>query len=420
MQFSFPKDFVWGAATAAHQVEGNNTHSDFWCLEHTPGTIFTEPSGDACDQLHRYPEDISLLAELGFGAYRFSIEWARIEPEEGQFSRAALDHYRRVLASCREHGLRTCVTFHHFTSPLWFSADGGWESEKCVDRFRRYCEHAVAHLGDEIDIACTINEANLPAALAVSGTIPREGLKKLAPFVAEAARRCGSDLEHFSPFLLSQPFLTRDRMLAAHIGARDILRAGPGNFPVGITLAMQDYQAAPGGEETLARALDESFTPFFEAARTDDFLGVQTYSRVRFGPDGPLPPEEDVPVLIMGYEYWPQALEATLRLAAREARVPLYVTENGLGGDDDEQRVAYYSAALASLVRCLQDGLDIRGYFAWSLLDNYEWIHGYGPRFGLVSVDRSTQERTPKASARCVGAVARSGVFDPESFSTAG
>jgi beta-glucosidase len=147
MAFRFPDGFVWGTATAAHQVEGNNTNCDFWVMEHTPGTLFAEPSGDAVDHFHRYPED-RLLKQLGFGAYRFSIEWARVEPEEGHFSTAALDHYRRMLACCLENGITPCVTFHHFTSPIWFSADGGWEDVTNVDRFARYCERTVNHLGD--------------------------------------------------------------------------------------------------------------------------------------------------------------------------------------------------------------------------------------------------------------------------------
>lgn len=417
MEFAFPDGFVWGTATAAHQVEGNNTASDFWLLEHTPGTMFKEPSGDACDQLQRYPADIAMLAGLGFGAYRFSIEWARIEPEEGHFSTAALDHYRRVLASCKEHGLRTCVTYHHFTNPLWVTADGGWESDKTVDRFARYCERATEHLGDLIDVGCTINEANLPVSLALGGVLPREGLKRRAPFVAEAARRCGSDIERFSPFLLSDPYRTRDVMLAAHLAARDVIRGGRGDFPVGITLAMQDLQAVPGGEERLAEARADSFDVFLDATRDgDDFVGVQTYSRTRFGEDGPLPAEDGVPVLTMGYEYWPQALEGTIRYAAQRSGRPIYVTENGIGSDDDHQRVSYYRDALSALVRTLEDGVDVRGYFAWSLLDNFEWIHGYGPRFGLVSVDRTTQERTPKRSAELLGEVARTGRFSSQTF----
>lgn len=412
MTYRFPDGFVWGAATAAHQVEGNNTHSDFWLMEHTPGTLFSEPSGDACDAFHRYPDDIRLLSQLGFQAYRFSIEWARIEPEENQFSVAALDHYRRMLASCHEHGVRPCVTFHHFTSPRWFTADGGWEAHGNVDRFLRYCEVAVRHLGDLIDTAYTINEANLMATLAVSGVLPRDGFKAHVPFLAEAAHNCGSTLERFGPFLFGHPMRITDTLLEAHVRSRDILKGGRGSFPVGVTLAMPDYQAVPGGESGRDEARALSVDPFLEAARADDFVGVQTYSRHRFGPKGPLRSEEGVPVLIMGYEFWPEALEATIRYARAKAHVPIYVTENGIGTTDDAQRVEYVQRALAGVVRCLRDDIDVRGYFYWSLLDNFEWLFGYGPQFGLIAVDRDTQMRRVKPSAEWLGEIARKNAID--------
>ncbi|MFN8644570.1 MAG: family 1 glycosylhydrolase [Candidatus Binatia bacterium] len=407
MTFRFPDGFTWGTATAAHQIEGNNVNSDFWLLEHTPGTLFAEPSGDACDSFHRYPDDVRLVRDLGFQAYRFSVEWARVEPEEGAFSLAALDHYRRMLACCHEHGVRPCVTFHHFTSPRWFTADGGWEDVANVDRFLRYCERAVGHFGDLIDTAYTINEANLLATLAVSGVLPRDGFKGAAPFIADAARRCGTTLDRFGPFFLGHPLRIADTMLVAHTRARDVLKAGPGQFPVGITLAMQDYQAVPGGEAQRDAARARSFDPFLDAARADDLVGVQTYSRVRFDATGPIGPEAGVPVLIMGYELWPEALEATIRYAAGRAGVPVYVTENGIGTTDDGQRLDYVRRALAGVTRCLRDGLDVRGYFYWSLMDNFEWLFGYGPQFGLVAVDRATQMRRPKPSAEWLGAIAR-------------
>ena len=407
MAFQFPQGFVWGTATAAHQVEGNNTNSDFWLLEHTPGTLFAEPSGDCCDHFHRYPYDIALLKQLGFNSYRFSVEWARIEPAEGHFSIAALDHYRRMLACCHEHGLTPCVTFHHFTSPLWFTADGGWESPKNVDRFLRYCERTVEHLGDLIGLGCTINEANLMALLAVVGVLPPKGLKSVSSFVAEAARRAGSTLEQFGPFFLGEPFKARDVALEAHMRSRDVIKAGRGDFPVGVTLAMADFQAGPGGESTRDRAGAEAYGAFLEAARKDDFLGVQTYTRNRFDANGPMPPEEGVPTLIMGYEFWPQAIGATVRYAAQQTGVPIYITENGIGTTDDAQRIEYEKGALASVVECMRDGIDIRGYYYWSLMDNFEWLFGYGPQFGLVSVDRRTQLRTPKPSAHWLGAIAR-------------
>ena len=414
MGYRFPEGFVWGTATAAHQVEGNNTNADFWLMEHVPGTMFAEPSGDACDHFHRYPLDIALLRQLGFGAYRFSIEWARIEPSEGCFSTAALDHYRRMLACCLEQDVRPCVTFHHFTSPLWFTADGGWEERANVDRFLRYCERAVKHLGDLIDTAYTINEANLLATLAACGIMPRDGLKSRAAFVGEAARRAGSTLDRFGAFLLGHPTKIHDNMLEAHVRSRDVLKAGPGSFPVGVTLAMQEYQAVQGGEAKRAAACAESFDPFLEAARKDDFVGVQTYSRHRFDAQGPIGPESGVPTLIMGYEYWPQALEATIRYAREKAGVPIYVTENGIGTTDDAQRLDYVRRALAGVVRCLKDGIDIRGYFYWSLMDNFEWLFGYGPQFGLVAVDRATQRRTPKPSAEWLGRIARENALAEE------
>ena len=163
MSRSFPDGFQWGTATAAHQVEGGNWNNDWWAWEHADGTPCVEPSGDACDQYHRYPDDIGLLRALGFGSYRFSLEWSRIEPEEGHFSVAALDHYRRVAAVCLANGIRPVVTFHHFTSPRWVAADGGWTNPAVVDRFTRFCERSVAHLGDLIDRACTINEPDVVA-----------------------------------------------------------------------------------------------------------------------------------------------------------------------------------------------------------------------------------------------------------------
>lgn len=412
MAFQFPERFVWGTAAAAHQVEGNNVHSDFWFLEHMPDTIFNEPSGDACDHYHRYRDDIDLMSQLGFNSYRLSIEWARIEPEEGCFSVAALEHYRRMLAACWEHRIMPCVTFHHFTSPLWFTADGGWEDSKAVDRFTRYCERATKHLGDMIGLACTINEANLNGSLAARGTLPQAGLKTRLEFVKEAARRCGTTVERFGAFLFGNPFRISEVMLDAHVKARDAIKAGPGTFPVGVTLSMSDYQAGPGGEQQRDKALAEDYDPFLEAARKDDFIGVQTYSRTRFGPDGPLGPEEGVEVLIMGYEFWPEALEPTIRYAAGKAGVPVYVTENGIGTTNDEQRIEYVRRALKGVVRCLQDGIDVRGYYYWSLLDNFEWLFGYGPQFGLVAVDRKTQLRTFKPSAAWLGRIAQANRFD--------
>ena len=171
---------------------------------------------------------------------------------------------------------------------------------------------------------------------------------------------------------------------------------------------MQDMQAVEGGEAVRDEMRRELQDIYLEAAQQDDFVGVQTYSRERFGPDGRLGPEEGVELTQMGYEYWPQSIGATLRYAHQVAKVPLMVTENGIGSQDDTRRLAYYQTALESVVGCLQDGLDISGYFAWSAFDNFEWMLGYRPQLGIIAVNRETQERIVKPSARWLGQVARS------------
>jgi beta-glucosidase len=403
MEFNFPKGFLWGAATAAHQVEGNNLNSESWVLEHLPGTIYAEPSGDACDHYHRYPEDIALLAELGFNAYRFSIEWARIEPEEGEFSYAELEHYRRMLATCHEHGIQPVVTLHHFTSPRWLIRSGGWLNEKTPERFARYVERVSKHLGALMGAACTFNEPNLPIIL--SKMLPFDPTQ--TPFWQNAAQAFGVVPERLGLFqFVTRPEM-RDIIMSAHRRAVDVLHAGPGNFPVGLTLALLDIQSAEGGEAKAAEFRYEMAETYLEQLRGDDFIGVQTYSRMVVGPNGVIPPGADVEKNQMGEEYYPEAIGGTIRHAANVAQIPVIVTENGLSSTDDTRRVEYYQRALVSVARAMQDGIDVRGYFAWSLMDNFEWNSGYRPQFGIVAVDRATQKRTPKPSAYWLSEVAR-------------
>jgi beta-glucosidase len=386
----FPPGFVWGTATAAHQVEGGNWNNDWWEWEHNPTSGCKEPSGDACDHFWRYPQDIALLQDLGFGAYRFSLEWSRIEPEEGEFSTNALDHYRRMLACCHENNLLPVLTFHHFTTPRWAAADGAWENPKIVDRFARFCEKSVEHFGDLIGMACTINEPN---AAAMVGYV-------LGEFVP--GKR---DFEAFNRVVQNQ--------IGAHRKAFDVIKAGTTNVPTGITLSLQDFQAQPGGEQNMrnTRAIMED--QYLETLTGDDYVGAQMYTRMRFGPDTPFPlgPEEGQRLTLMGYEFWPQALEGTVRHAAEVTGIPVYVTENGISTNDDAERQEYVTGALESLQRCLDDGIDVRGYFYWSCLDNFEWNSGYEPTFGLIAVDRATQIRTVKPSARWLGAIARANAF---------
>ena len=381
---SFPDGFQWGTATAAHQIEGGNVNNDWWEFEHDPTSGCIDRSGDACDSFHRYTEDIALVADLGLSFYRFSLEWSRIEPAEGEFSRSALDHYRRMVASCREHGLVPMVTYHHFTHPRWLAAAGTWEAPQAVDRFARYCERVTAHLGDLIGMAGTINEPNVVATMGW-----RHGI--FPPRVRDRDRRAK----------------VNDALVAAHRRGVEAIRSGPGEFPVGLTLSMTDFQTQPGGEEWVERIRRPSEDIYLESTGGDDFIGVQTYTRARVGPDGALGPEAGVPTTQMGYEFYPEALEGTIRRAwMKTGGLPVLVTENGIGTDDDEARIDYVSRALAGVRRCLDDGIDVRGYTYWSLLDNFEWVLGYGPTFGMVEVDRQTFARRPKPSAAWLGGVA--------------
>jgi beta-glucosidase len=385
---SFPDGFVWGTATAAHQVEGGNWNNDWWAWEHTPGSGCAEPSGDACDHWHRWPDDLRLLADLGFGSYRFSLEWSRIEPEEGEFSTVALDHYLAMCAGCRELGLEPVVTFHHFTTPRWVAAAGGWADPATAEWFARFCGRAAGHLGDAMARACTLNEPNVVATAGyLDGRFP--------PGERDPDRRR----------------LANEVFADAHAKARAAIKEAAA-VPVGLTLAMADDQALPGGEDAVAARRAGWEDPFLEAARGDDFIGVQTYTRHRYGPEGMLDPEPGVPVTMMGYEVWPEALGATIRRAAAATGAPVLVTENGISTGDDRQRVEFVRRALESVLDCLADGVDVRGYTYWSLLDNFEWAHGYAPTFGLVAVDRATQARTPKPSAAWLGQVARANALD--------
>lgn len=365
---AFNKHFMIGAATAAHQVEGNNIHSDYWLQEHMPHTSFAEPSGEACNHYNRYEEDIKIMAAAGLNAYRFSIEWARVEPEEGRFDPSEIEHYRNVIRCCKENGLEPIVTLLHFTSPAWLIKKGGWEAESTIADFRRYATYVMEQLGGELRCVCTINEANM-------------GLQ-----LAAIARRFQ---------LMAQQ--------AAKAQAGDAKKA-EGTVQVGITLSMHDLQALPGGERFARAAWDEEFRHYLPYIRDDDFLGVQNYTRTQYGPEGQLPAPEGAELTQMDYEFYPEALEHVIRRVAEDFKGDIIVTENGIATADDARRVEFIRRALAGVQNCIADGLPIKGYFYWSLMDNFEWQKGFAMQFGLIAVDRANgQTRTAKPSLAYLG-----------------
>ena len=422
---SLPKGFLIGAATAAHQVEGNNIHSDYWAQEHMEHTSFAEPSGLACDHYNRYEEDIRMMAKAGLNAYRFSIEWARIEPEEGQFDEKETEHYRRVIACCRENGIEPIVTLMHFTSPVWLIRKGGWESESTIESFRRYAAYIAEKLGDGIRTICTINEANMGLQLAaiarrfqLMAQQAREQAQK-----AEGTVQVGMNfqkmmenmkyaaMENAAFFGTPQPqiFVSSrtadgDRLvMRAHQAAKEAIKAVRPDIRVGITLSLHDLQALEGGEDFEEKAWDEEFRHYLPYIEQDDFLGVQNYTRTQYGPQGQLPCPQGAELTQMDYEFYPEALEHVIRRVHEDFRGDLMVTENGVATSDDARRVEFIRRALGGVEKCLADGIPVKGYCYWSLMDNFEWQKGFSMTFGLMAVDRNTMERKAKDSLFFLG-----------------
>ncbi len=421
----FEKDFLIGAATAAHQVEGNNIYSDYWTMEHMKTTSFAEPSLDAVDHYNRYEEDIRLMAEAGLNAYRFSIEWARIEPREGCFDEKEVEHYRSVIRCCKEQGIEPMVTLHHFTSPKWLISKGGWEAETTPADFARYARYVMEQLGSEIRFVCTINEANM--GLQVSKVAQRfiEQMKARAAQAggAQAGVQVGINLEKMlagqklavqeneavfgTPkleFFCSPRSARGDELImeAHRLAVAQIREAAP-HVQVGLSLSIHDIQAAPGCEAYAEKEWEEEFTHYLPYIQGDDFLGVQNYTRSVIGEKGQLPAPEGAELTQMDYEFYPQALENVIRHVAKDWKGTIYVTENGLATADDSRRVAFIDMATDGVKRCMDDGIPVKGYFHWSLMDNFEWQKGYAMTFGLIGVDRTTQTRYPKESLGFLG-----------------
>jgi len=379
----FPDAFLWGTATSGYQIEGGDANTDWYRFERDPESGTAEPCGDACDSWNRYEEDLDIIQSLGLNAYRFSIEWSRIEPTKGEISQSALEHYRDVIAGCRRRSILPVVTLHHFTLPLWVADAGGFESPEIVKWIGNYAKVVGEALGDGIGIACTVNEPNIVALM-------------------------GYLMASFPPKVSSwERFVDVNRVMrACHVAMRDALRAGPGNYPIGFALSMQEYEAVDGGDDLVNSLRQEMEDEYLRSCSGDDFIGVQCYTKIIIDANG-LVENFDGERTEMGYLFWPRCVEYTVRRAAQFTDLPIIVTENGIGTNDDDQRIRYLLEALKGLKEVQDEGVDVRGYFQWSLLDNFEWTFGYRPKFGIVAVDRTTFARSPKPSAQWYGEAAR-------------
>jgi beta-glucosidase len=413
---TFPDGFLWGVATAAHQVEGDNRNSDWWAWEHRPGTPVAEPSGSAIEHYARFASDIALLAELGCTTYRFSVEWARVEPAEDRFDEDGIRHYRDVTQAVRDAGMTPMVTLNHFTLPAWLALRGGWMSPEAPSLFARYCTRVVAALGDLVDWYCTINE---PGAVAFGGYLGALGFPPGT-----------TDLASWNTAIagLKQG---HTRGLAAVKEARPEANAGA-------THSMTEYQANAGGRPIMEYRRHQMEDTFLEVCQDDDFVGVQTYTRTVINVPPALAPmlralvnvgplrRRVLPPLLrrssrrgdrtsnrarrtdMGYEYRPQAIAATVRRVAEVLPgKDIVVTEHGIATTDDRERVEFITDGLTALHDAIADGVPVRGYIHWSAFDNFEWALGYRMRFGVIAVDRATQERHVKPSGRLLGEIAR-------------
>ena len=443
----FKEGFMIGVSTAAHQVEGNNKNCDFWTLENIPGSSYVEPSLEAVDHYNRYREDIDLLARAGLNAYRFSIEWARIEPIQGTFDKKEVEHYKDVLNYCHEKSVTPIVTLHHFSSPKWLISEGGWESENTVESFGKYCEYIITELGDLIPYVCTINEANMGVQI---GRIMKEYMKKMMAAQATSQAKTvssedgnkeerkttdvqvGINLQHHKAaqeaynkaveeafgvpggkihgFLDARTKEGELIIMKCHVKAREVIKSIHPEIKVGLTMSLYDYQAQPGGEQAIADLWNEDFHQYFPYFKEDDFFGVQNYTRKMFGPEGKIEPDADAKMTEMGNEYYPKALYGVLCYVSNYWDKPIMVTENGISTKNDEDRVAFIKETMEYVYQSVEEGINLLGYMHWSLLDNFEWQKGYDQRFGLIAVDRTTQTRHPKESLKVLGSIRKNGL----------
>jgi beta-glucosidase len=422
----FPKGFLWGAATAAHQVEGGNRNNDWWEWEHRGGKIADGTTSEiACDQYNRYEEDFDLIRELGHNAHRLSLEWSRIEPEKGVFSSEALAHYRRVLEALREREIEPLLTLHHFTNPLWLSQMGGWENPEVVEYFTRYAKVVASELGSLVRFWNTINE---PAVYAYQGYVDGiwpPGSKSLRSAAIVMTNMLRAHALAYHIIHETSPGRGCSVGIAKHIRLFDPLR--PRHVCDRALARLSDFiinwrflDAVDTGRLAWPLGMGQKVQLL---AATHDFIGLNYYTRemIRFNLLKPHTlfmqnlTRPGSATNDLGWELYPEGLYRVLMRLKRYGK-PIYITENGCAAADDSLRRAYLRDHLVQIHRAISEGADVRGYFHWSLLDNFEWAEGLAPRFGLVAVDYETQKRSARPSAQVYAQIAAHNRLDPAWF----
>lgn len=382
----FPPGFLWGAATSAYQVEGGNAHSDWWEFEKKQPP--EKRSGEACDQYNRYEEDFSWAKKLNHNAHRLSIEWSRIEPEEGEFSEAEIEHYKKVLKSLKDKDIKVMLTLWHFTLPKWVADKGGWESTKCVHYFIRFVEKIVPSIKEYVDFWITVNEPGVYSWGAYSaGLWPPQRKSLWSQFkviwnLASAHKKAYKIIHHLDP--------------NAKVGMANNV------FSVKVS---QEHSVL---QHFLVWLYDISGNHSFyllTGKNTHDFLGLNYYFHQRIGklesswlPKFLDPKKARRDISDLGWELYPEGIFDILNDFSSYDK-PIYITENGLASTNDDRRARFLVGYLQHIYHAISKGVDVRGYFYWSLVDNFEWHEGFEPRFGLIEVNYETQKRTPRPSA---------------------
>lgn len=401
----FPKDFYWGAATSSYQVEGHNVNADWWPWEKQVGK---ENSGAACRHWELYAQDFDLVQSLNHNAHRLSIEWSRIEPKEGEFSQEAVHHYSDVMKALRSRGIEPMVTLHHFTNPIWFSAGGGWVNRRCVGRFLRYCDFVTRALAPFVRFWFTINEPTIYLSHAY--------LWGMWPPQAKSFLKAKAVYDH-----LIEGHIEAYRLI--HKIYKELNMAPPA---VSIAHHMPAITSCNQGlKNRLAVAMREqlynlAILDHLTRHKTLDFIGVNYYSRhlvdvhswwignllMETCHDNHHPLKKN----FLGWDIYPQGLCHVL-CNLKKYHLPVIIAENGICTTDDNERWDYIQSHLGNVHLAMEQGVDVKGYLYWSLMDNFEWAYGFAPRFGLIDIDYSIQQRTVRESAKKFAQVCKTGIL---------
>jgi beta-glucosidase len=412
----FPENFLWGSATAAHQVEGDNTNNNWFLFENAkdadgnPKIHKNQKAGDAADHWNRYRDDIKLMQSLGLNSYRFSVEWSKIEPRPGHFDISVLKHYQGMVKALLQAGIEPVITLHHFTDPIWFTDKGGWLQEEPWNDFLPFVRTTADFLGEDIRIWCTFNE---PSVYAVNGWFTGE-----FPPGKNNAQEAALVLQNM---LLTHAYsykLIKEKLPQAQVGLVKYIQIfDPANarnpFDVLATLLLDRNF----NHSVLAFLKSGNYSFNFPGLATQkhkgdlgesfDFIGLNYYTRSfrSFKPGAANPIAEIIKNkreerTDMNWEIYPEGLYRALKMVKSYTEKPIYITENGIADNSDTKRENYIRHHLAAVNYAIGEGIDIRGYFYWSLLDNFEWAHGFDKRFGLYKVNFQTQQRILRKGSR--------------------